>query len=76
MLITPSKFKIRRPLFSTPVKRKIGTILDSTKTMKLKNKIKLLQQGIRRKGKKIKNLTDLVKSMNSKGLIDGQTEQL
>lgn len=76
LLITPSKFKINKRLFSPTVKRKIGATIDSPKTGKLKKKIKLLQQGIRRKDQKIKNLVDLLKSMNSKGLIDNQTEEL
>lgn len=42
----------------------------------MKEKIKILQQGEIWKDKKIKNLTDLIGLMSTKGLIDNQTEQL
>lgn len=56
ILVTPSKFKINKRLFSPSIKRKPGATTESAKAIKLKKKIKLLQQGIRRKDKKSKTL--------------------
>ncbi|CAI6351614.1 unnamed protein product [Macrosiphum euphorbiae] len=76
ILTTPSRFKVKRPLFSPSPKCKKVAKIDSPNTMSLKKTIKNLQQGIRRKDKKIKNLVGLIASMSSKGLIDNQSEQL
>jgi len=75
-LTTPSRIKVKRPLFSPSPKCKKVAKMDSSKTVGLKKTIKRLQQGIRRKDKKIKNLVGLISSMSAKGLIDKQSEQL
>jgi len=66
ILITPSRFKVKRPLFSPSPKCKKVAKIDSPNTMSLKKTIKNLQQRIRRKDKKIKNLVGLIASMSSK----------
>jgi len=74
LLVTPSKVK-RRLHFFPSTKRKRAVVVDSLKTVALKKKIQVLQQGLRRKNKKIKNLNELLSSMCAKRLIDDQTEQ-
>lgn len=76
ILTTPSRFKVKRPLFSPSHKCKKIAKIDSPNTVSMKKTVKKLQQGIRRKDKKIKNLVGLIASMSSKGLIDNQSEQL
>jgi len=43
---------------------------------KLKNKIKILQQKLRRKNKKIENLDDLVKSLKNDGHINSEQQHV
>jgi len=73
ILITPSKISCARPLFnSSPAKHPSF----SPSKAKLKNKIKLLQQQVRRQNKSIKNLKDLLKDLKKKNLIDKEAEEL
>jgi len=63
ILTTPSRFKVKRPLFSPSPRCKKVAKIDSPNTVNLKKTIKKLQQGIKRKDKKrIKNLVSLIAS--------------
>lgn len=64
LLTSPSKGRVL-PLFS--IKRLKP---DTSKEKVLRKKIKLLQQSVRRKNTKIKNLTDLIRSMKNNGSVD------
>lgn len=73
LLITPSKISCSRPLFQlSPTKRPSFSPVK----FRLKNKIKLLQQQVRRQKKRITNLNDLLNTLKEKNLLENESKQL
>jgi hypothetical protein len=70
ILITPTKAK---PIHVTPTKKRKSTEII-TPVRKMKGKIKVLQQKIRRQQFKIKNMMELFKKLRSKGLLDSEVK--
>jgi uncharacterized protein YlxW (UPF0749 family) len=56
--------------------KEVQTSNSYTNELALRKKIKLLQQKLRRKQKKINNLNDLIMSLNSRGHIDLEQQNL
>lgn len=75
ILITPTKAKAIPTEQVTPV-RKRKSVEITTPIRNMKNKIKVLQQKVRRQQAKINNMTDLFKEMKKKGLIDSDAESM
>lgn len=59
-------------IIPTTSNKEVQTANSYTSELLLRKKIKILQQKLRRKDKKIYNLQELLNDLKTKGLIDGE----